>query len=59
MKNKIKLKIRVKNASEIYSVAQSTIWLYIKQGKLTTTKPSPRVTLLDTIELETFFNNNN
>lgn len=50
-------KQRVLTACENYNVSRSTMWRYIKEGKLTTTKPSPRVTLLDTEQLEAFFNN--
>ncbi len=49
-------KQRPKQAAENYGVGLSTIWLYIKQGKLTTTKVSDKVTVLDTNELELFFN---
>ena len=49
-------KQRPKQAAENYGVGLSTIWLYIKQGKLSTTKVSAKVTVLDTNELELFFN---
>lgn len=49
-------KQRPRQAAENYSVGLSTIWLYIKQGKLAAKKISGKVTLLDTEELELFFN---
>jgi len=49
-------KQRPKDAAKNYGVGLSTIWKYIKDGKLHVSKPSPRVTLLDTQELESFFN---
>lgn len=49
-------KQRPKQAAENYGVGLSTIWLYIKQGKLTAAKISEKVTVLDTAELEQFFN---
>ncbi|MFW2352609.1 DNA-binding protein [Aliarcobacter butzleri] len=49
-------KQRPKQAAENYGVGLSTIWLYIKQGKLSATKISEKVTVLDTQELEQFFN---
>lgn len=48
-------KQRPKQAAQNYGVGLSTIWLYIKQGKLTATKISEKVTVLDTQELEQFF----
>ncbi|ADG92279.1 conserved hypothetical protein [Arcobacter nitrofigilis DSM 7299] len=49
-------KQRPRQAAENYGIALSTLWLYIKQGKLTAKKISDRVTVLDTEELEVFFN---
>lgn len=49
-------KQRVADAVKNYGVSRSQMWRYIKDGKLKTFKPSPRVTLLDTDELEVFFN---
>lgn len=57
MKN-TKLKLRVKDIAELYSVAISTVWLYAKEGKLTPIKVSSRVTVFDVNEVESFFNGN-
>ena len=56
VKNELPRKQRPKEAAQRYGVGLSTIWLYINQGKLNVTRPSQRVTLLDTDELEAFFN---
>lgn len=56
MENQLPRKQRPKQAALNYGVGISTIWRYIAEGKLHVTKPSPRVTLLDTEELEKFFN---
>lgn len=55
MENQLPRKQRPKQAAKNYGVGISTIWRYIAEGKLHTSKPSPRVTLLDTEELELFF----
>ena len=49
-------KQRPKQVAQNYGVGLSTVWLYIKQGKLKATKISGKVTVLDTEELEQFFN---
>ncbi len=46
---------RPKQVAQNYGVGLSTIWLYIKQGKLKASKISEKVTVLDTEELELFF----
>lgn len=48
--------IRVPDAAQYLSVSESTIWLYVKQGKLKTIKLSPRVTVIDIDELNRFIN---
>ena len=53
-----KLKLRVKDISELYSIGISTVWLYAKEGKLTPIKVSSRVTVFDAYEVESFFNGN-
>ena len=55
-KKQLPRKQRPKQAAENYGVGLSTIWLYIKQKKLTAKKISTKVTVLDTEELERFFN---
>ena len=55
MKNKIK-NFRAKEIAEQYSVGESTIWLWAKQGKITPIKISQRVTVFDAEEIENFFN---
>lgn len=52
-------KQRVADASVNYGTSKSHIWKLIQDGKLKkVTRPSPRVTLLDTDELEKYFNSN-
>lgn len=46
---------RPKEAAEVGRVGLSTLWSYIKQGKLKTHKPSPRVTLLNAQDVYEFF----
>jgi len=58
VKNNLPRKQRPKQAALNYGVGLSTLWLYIKQGKLQATKVSEKVTVLDTEELEAFFNGN-
>ena len=45
---------RPKEAAEFLSVGLSTLWLYIKQGKISTKKLSDRVTIITRAELENF-----
>ncbi|MGB3750226.1 MAG: DNA-binding protein [Arcobacteraceae bacterium] len=52
-------KQRVADVVKNYSVSKSTVWKLIQDGKLKKiTRPSPRITLLDTEELEEYFNSN-
>jgi len=53
---KLPRKQRVSDVAKRYSIGKSTVWKYIKDGKLTSIKISPRITVLDTVELEAFFN---
>ncbi len=45
---------RPRQAAQYLNVGLSTIWLYIKQGKINTTKLSERVTIITRAELERF-----
>jgi len=56
--NKLPKKQRIKTASQNYGVGKSTLWKLIAEKKLSVTRPSPRVTLLDTDELDRYFNSN-
>ena len=47
-----KVNYRPKEASQYLGVAISTLWLYIKQGKLKTKKISERVTIIEKKELD-------
>jgi len=47
---------RPKEASKYLGVALSTLWLYIKQGKIKTKKLSERVTIIEKIELDNLIN---
>ncbi len=53
-KKKIK-SIRAKGVAERHSIAQSTVWLYVKQKKLTAKKISPRVTVFSIDEVDLVF----
>ena len=43
---------RPKEAAQYLGIGLSTVWLYIKQGKLHTRKLSDRVTVISRLELE-------
>jgi len=47
---------RAKNACKYIGVGLSTFWLYVKQGKFTPIKLSPRVTVFKKEELDNFIN---
>lgn len=51
-----KINYRPKEASQYLGVASSTLWLYIKQGKLKTKKISARVTVIEKSELDNLIN---
>ncbi len=46
-------------AKYLGGVGLSTVWLYIKQGKLKATKLSDRVTIISKDSLDAFINRNN
>ncbi len=46
---------RVKDIVEQFGVARSTVWLYVKEKKLTLIKISSRVTVFDAKEVHRFF----
>ena len=48
--------MRAKEASKYLGVGLSTIWLYVKQGKINTTKLSDRVTIFKKDDLDNFIN---
>ncbi|RRS32847.1 MAG: hypothetical protein P794_00200 [Epsilonproteobacteria bacterium (ex Lamellibrachia satsuma)] len=50
--------MRAKEASTYLAVGLSTIWLYVKQGKLTPIKLSDRVTIFKKADLDRFINTN-
>lgn len=56
--NQIIENMRAKDASIYLSVGLSTIWLYVKQGKLTPIKLSDRVTIFKKADLDRFINAN-
>lgn len=47
--------LRAKQVAKIGNIGLSTVWLYVKQGKLKTHKPSPRVTLFNALDVYEFF----
>jgi len=49
---------RAKFAHKYLSVGLSTLWLYVKQGKIKTYKLSDRVTIFKKEDLDNFINSN-
>jgi len=47
--------LRAKEISEIYGIAISTVWKYNKIGYLKSIKVTPKLTLFDANEVESFF----
>ena len=52
--NQLPENFRAKEASEYLSIGLSTLWLYVKQGKLSPIKLSPRVTIFKRSDLDGF-----
>lgn len=50
--------MRAKEASKYLGVGLSTVWLYVKQGKLHPIKLSDRVTIFKKSDLDNFINSN-
>ena len=48
--------MRAKEAHKYLGVGLSTLWLYVKQGKIKAYKLSDRVTIFKRSELEAFIN---
>ncbi len=48
--------MRAKQASQFLSCGKSTLWLWVKQGKIKSYKLSDRVTIFKRTELEAFIN---
>jgi predicted DNA-binding transcriptional regulator AlpA len=46
--------LRPKEASKYLAIGESTLWLYVKQGKLNPIKLSQRVTIFPKKELDRF-----
>ena len=53
--NNKKVTLRVKDIINMYPVAKSTVWLYVKKEYLTPIKNSTRVTTFDAKEVARFF----
>jgi len=49
---------RAREVSVYLGVGLSTVWLYVKQGKLTAIKLSDRVTIFKKEDLDRFINHN-
>ena len=56
MSNEVKQNLRAKEAHKYLGVGLSTLWLYVKQGKLKAYKISDRVTIFKKEELDAFIN---
>ena len=50
------INLRAKEAHKYLGVGLSTLWLYVKQGKITPIKLSPRVTIFKKEDLDNFIN---
>ncbi len=48
--------MRAKEASDYLACGKSTLWLWVKQGKITAYKISDRVTIFKRAELDAFIN---
>ena len=48
--------IRASEVANYLGIGLSTVWLYVKQGKLTPKKISPRVTLFSIEEVQRIIN---
>jgi len=55
----LKNSYRPKEVAEYLGIGLSTVWLYIKQGKLKKTKLSDRVTVITKDELDKFIEGGN
>ncbi len=55
MNTKLPKKLRATQVASEFGIANSTVWLYAKQGKLTPIKVSSRVTVFDTEEVLALF----
>ena len=49
---KIAKYMRARQLAEHLGIGLSTVWLYVKQGKITPKKISDRVTVFDVVEVE-------
>lgn len=47
--------LRATQVAQIGNIGLSTVWLYVKQGKLKGKKVSPRVTLFNAVDVYEFF----
>lgn len=54
--NNINQNLRPKDAANYLAIGLSTLWLYIKQGKLKAYKLSPQVTIIKREDLDNFIN---
>jgi len=49
-------KLRARDVIKLYPIGLSTLFLYVKQGKISSTRVTSGVTVFDADELEAFFN---
>lgn len=52
---KRKTKLRVKDILELYPISRSAVWAFAKDGLITPIKVSPKITVFDANEINTFF----
>lgn len=44
--------LRAKELAEYFCIGESTVWYYVKHGRIKSIKASPKVTIFDVIEVE-------
>ena len=60
MENILPKYMRAKDIAKHFSIATSTVWLYLRQGKIKSNKVSSYITLFEVTEVEkALFGNNN
>ena len=53
MQNNIKPKfLRAKEIAKYFGIGESTVWYYVKHGRIRSIKASPKVTIFDVAEVE-------
>lgn len=56
MQNNLPQKMRAKQVAKEFSIGVSTLWKYVKDGRIKAQKISDGITVFDRDEIITFFN---